>query len=225
MFRSLASPRLICPPARSLPVASANPAIGRATHDVELHQSNTCTRNPARPDRSARGSHKSGPPGRRCRGPSPSAVPPPCPARGPPSCTRGSSPTGPGAPPPRPLSAPYTTGAPTRSSLRPIPRTAPSVSIRAAPAIRTTSVYRRFLRPPSTRRPVNRDQGSYRARRRKTIRFLKIHGAQYIDPSMTARITGIFAPNLVPLDEHGRINEPELRRFVDWLIDRGVHGL
>ena len=42
---------------------------------------------------------------------------------------------------------------------------------------------------------------------------------------MTARINGIFAPNLVPLDEHGRINEPELRRFVDWLIDRGVHGL
>ena len=42
---------------------------------------------------------------------------------------------------------------------------------------------------------------------------------------MSERITGIFAPNLVPLDEHGRINEPELRRFIDWLIDHGVHGL
>jgi len=30
---------------------------------------------------------------------------------------------------------------------------------------------------------------------------------------------------LVPLDERGQINEPELRRFVSWLIDRGVHGL
>ena len=39
------------------------------------------------------------------------------------------------------------------------------------------------------------------------------------------RIQGIFTPNLVPLDEQGEINEPELRRYVDWLIDRGVHGL
>ena len=39
------------------------------------------------------------------------------------------------------------------------------------------------------------------------------------------RLTGIFTPNLVPLDERGEINEPELRRYVDWLIERGVHGL
>jgi dihydrodipicolinate synthase/N-acetylneuraminate lyase len=39
------------------------------------------------------------------------------------------------------------------------------------------------------------------------------------------RIRGIFTPNMVPLDEQDRINEPELRRYVDWLIDRGVHGL
>ena len=30
---------------------------------------------------------------------------------------------------------------------------------------------------------------------------------------------------MVPLDERGRINEPELRRFIDWLIASGVHGL
>src|SRR5687768_17411987 len=42
---------------------------------------------------------------------------------------------------------------------------------------------------------------------------------------MAKRITGIFAPNLVPLDGNGNINEPELRRFIDWLIERGVHGL
>lgn len=42
---------------------------------------------------------------------------------------------------------------------------------------------------------------------------------------MLAKLTGIFTPNLVPLDAHGEINEAELRRYVDWLIARGVHGL
>ena len=41
----------------------------------------------------------------------------------------------------------------------------------------------------------------------------------------SAQLKGIFTPNLVPLDAQGDINEPELRRYVDWLIDRGVHGL
>lgn len=39
------------------------------------------------------------------------------------------------------------------------------------------------------------------------------------------KIHGIFTPNIVPLDSRGEINEPELRRYVDWLIDKGVHGL
>lgn len=38
-------------------------------------------------------------------------------------------------------------------------------------------------------------------------------------------IRGIFTPNIVPLDQNCEINEAELRRYVDWLIDRGVHGL
>ena len=42
---------------------------------------------------------------------------------------------------------------------------------------------------------------------------------------MPAKLEGIFTPTLVPLDDRGQINEPELRRFVSWLIDRGVHGL
>jgi 4-hydroxy-tetrahydrodipicolinate synthase len=42
---------------------------------------------------------------------------------------------------------------------------------------------------------------------------------------MTTRIQGIFTPNIVPLDDDGRINEPELRRYVDWLIASGIHGL
>lgn len=40
-----------------------------------------------------------------------------------------------------------------------------------------------------------------------------------------SRLAGIFTPNIVPLDGRGDINEPELRRYVDWLIERGVHGL
>ena len=40
-----------------------------------------------------------------------------------------------------------------------------------------------------------------------------------------ARIAGIYTPHIVPLDADGQINEPELRRYIDWLIAKGVHGL
>jgi 4-hydroxy-tetrahydrodipicolinate synthase len=43
--------------------------------------------------------------------------------------------------------------------------------------------------------------------------------------SRAPRLEGIFTPNIVPLDERGQINEAELRRYTDWLIERGVHGL
>ncbi|HLH56352.1 MAG TPA: dihydrodipicolinate synthase family protein [Verrucomicrobiae bacterium] len=42
---------------------------------------------------------------------------------------------------------------------------------------------------------------------------------------MSAKITGILTPHMVPLGPGGVINEPELRRYIDWLIERGVHGL
>lgn len=43
---------------------------------------------------------------------------------------------------------------------------------------------------------------------------------------MTAsKLQGIFTPNLVPYTVDGDINEAELRRYADWLIERGVHGL
>ncbi len=42
---------------------------------------------------------------------------------------------------------------------------------------------------------------------------------------MSSRLSGIFTPNIVPLDARGEINESETRRYVDWLIDHGVHGL
>ena len=42
---------------------------------------------------------------------------------------------------------------------------------------------------------------------------------------MNEKLQGVFTPTLVPLDAQGRINEGELRRFVSWLIDEGVHGL
>src|SRR3954467_4437447 len=41
----------------------------------------------------------------------------------------------------------------------------------------------------------------------------------------TRPLQGVFTPNLVPLDDRGNVDEAELRRYVDWLIDRGVHGL
>lgn len=39
------------------------------------------------------------------------------------------------------------------------------------------------------------------------------------------KLQGIFTPNIVPLDAKGEIHESELRRYVDWLIAKGVHGL
>jgi 4-hydroxy-tetrahydrodipicolinate synthase len=42
---------------------------------------------------------------------------------------------------------------------------------------------------------------------------------------MSAKLQGIFTPTLVPLDDGGGIDEAELRRFISWLIERGVHGL
>jgi dihydrodipicolinate synthase/N-acetylneuraminate lyase len=41
----------------------------------------------------------------------------------------------------------------------------------------------------------------------------------------SSRIHGIFTPHVVPLDARGDINETALRHYVDWLIDKGVHGL
>jgi 2-dehydro-3-deoxy-D-pentonate aldolase len=38
-------------------------------------------------------------------------------------------------------------------------------------------------------------------------------------------IQGIYTPNLVPFLDDGRINEGELRRIVNWLIEKGVSGL
>jgi len=42
---------------------------------------------------------------------------------------------------------------------------------------------------------------------------------------MSEKISGIFTPHVVPLDNDGEINEPEFRRYIDWLIEGGVHGL
>ena len=42
---------------------------------------------------------------------------------------------------------------------------------------------------------------------------------------VSASISGILTPHMVPLDARGEINEEELARYVNWLIERGVHGL
>lgn len=46
-----------------------------------------------------------------------------------------------------------------------------------------------------------------------------------LDMASSGRLRGIFTPNIVPLDGNSRIHEPELRRYTEWLIERGVHGL
>lgn len=42
---------------------------------------------------------------------------------------------------------------------------------------------------------------------------------------MPVSLQGIFTPNVVPFHEDYSINEGELRRYVDWLIEKGVTGL
>jgi 4-hydroxy-tetrahydrodipicolinate synthase len=42
---------------------------------------------------------------------------------------------------------------------------------------------------------------------------------------MTATIQGIFTPNVVPFKDDQSINEPVLRAYTSWLIDKGVTGL
>ena len=41
----------------------------------------------------------------------------------------------------------------------------------------------------------------------------------------TEKIQGVFVPHIIPLDARGQIDEQELRRYIDWLIAGGVHGL
>ena len=43
--------------------------------------------------------------------------------------------------------------------------------------------------------------------------------------SSATSISGILTPLMVPLSPNGDINEEELRQYIDWLIDKGVHGL
>jgi 4-hydroxy-tetrahydrodipicolinate synthase len=38
-------------------------------------------------------------------------------------------------------------------------------------------------------------------------------------------IKGIYTPHLIPFTDSGAINETELRRLINWLIERGVNGL
>ncbi len=41
----------------------------------------------------------------------------------------------------------------------------------------------------------------------------------------SAPIQGIFTPNVVPFHDDHRINEGELRRYTNWLIEKGITGL
>ena len=43
--------------------------------------------------------------------------------------------------------------------------------------------------------------------------------------SVGKKLSGIFTPNMVPLDANDRIDEAELRRYTEWLIASGISGL
>lgn len=42
---------------------------------------------------------------------------------------------------------------------------------------------------------------------------------------MKEPMEGIYTPNITPIDARGRVDEDRLCGYVDWLIERGVHGL
>jgi len=42
---------------------------------------------------------------------------------------------------------------------------------------------------------------------------------------MTQLMEGIYTPNITPVNARGQVDEDKLCAYVDWLIDRGVHGL
>jgi len=45
------------------------------------------------------------------------------------------------------------------------------------------------------------------------------------EPSRRARFRGIFCPNIVLFDADQKINYAEMERYIDWLIQSGIHGL
>lgn len=62
--------------------------------------------------------------------------------------------------------------------------------------------------------------------------FLSVNYAWRIIPNpetaailMPHPISGILTPNITPVDRAGRVDEDTLRRYVDWLIEKGVDGL
>ena len=42
---------------------------------------------------------------------------------------------------------------------------------------------------------------------------------------MSQPMDGVYTPNITPVDSRGRVDEDQLCAYVDWLIERGVHGL
>jgi 4-hydroxy-tetrahydrodipicolinate synthase len=46
-----------------------------------------------------------------------------------------------------------------------------------------------------------------------------------VNTAMSEPLSGIYTPNITPTTPSGEIAEDELRRYIDWLISNGVHGL
>lgn len=52
-----------------------------------------------------------------------------------------------------------------------------------------------------------------------------IPGKDYENDMTKQPMEGIYTPNITPVDAKGRVDEETLCAYVDWLIERGVHGL
>src|SRR5690606_28096716 len=107
----------------------------------------------------------------------------------------------------------------------PLTRTAPGMDLPASPTPRTPHpVPRTPYREPIAAGVWPRGTAALGSQSSSQL-ILLARGPYHPAMSNHARLTGIFTPNLVPYTPDGSINEPELRRYVDWLIERGVHGL
>ena len=58
-----------------------------------------------------------------------------------------------------------------------------------------------------------------------TTTHRRLGRGQHEDTDMASRIQGVYCPHMVPFNDDGSINEPELRRLIDYLIAAGISGL
>lgn len=59
----------------------------------------------------------------------------------------------------------------------------------------------------------------------RTGKFRLPTATPYPEMSSMAKLQGVFVPNIAPYRADGSLHEEELRRMVDWFIEKGISGL